>query len=138
MLVLLVEDNPAEARLTREALLDSGVRHELQVVSDGELATRFLRREAPYIGAPRVSLILLDLNLPGKHGCEVLREIKNDPSLALIPVVVISNSQSPDDISEAYRHHASCYLKKAADLEAFFSSVRSMAEFWLQHVCLPP
>ncbi|HSJ04370.1 MAG: response regulator [Verrucomicrobium sp.] len=137
MLVLLVEDNPAEARLTQEALRETGFKHDLQIVSDGEMATQYLRREREFGSAPTPSLILLDLNLPRKHGREVLHEIKTDPQLAFIPVIVVSNSRAFDDINEVYRLQGNCYLTKSPDLDEFFASIRSLAEFWLNHVQLP-
>jgi CheY-like chemotaxis protein len=137
MTILLVEDNVADATLTREALTEAGVRHELFVVPDGEEATRFLNKASGYEDAPRPSVILLDLNLPKKHGFEVLAEIKADPVLRRIPVVVISNSRSREDINEVYQLRGNSYLGKSADLEEFFATVKSMAGFWMEKAELP-
>ncbi len=137
MVILLVEDNAAEAKLTGEALDDAGVPHELVVVTDGEAATRFLRHETGYETAPRPNLILLDLNLPRKGGCEVLAEIKADPRLCRIPVIVISNSEAPEDIDDVYQHLANGYLVKSGDLDEFFSAVKSMVDFWMRRARLP-
>lgn len=137
MTILLVEDNVADAKLTREALTEAGVRHELFVVGDGEEATRFLNKGIGYEHAPRPNVILLDLNLPGKHGFEVLAEIKADPVLRRIPVVVISNSHAREDIDKVYQLRGNSYVGKSGDLEEFFASVKSMAEFWLEKAELP-
>ncbi|WP_038165847.1 response regulator [Verrucomicrobium sp. BvORR106] len=137
MLVLLVEDNPAEARLTQEALQETGFKYDLKIVSDGEMATQFLRRECGFSEMPTPNLILLDLNLPRKHGREVLQEIKSDPLLSFIPVIVVSNSHAPDDINEVYRLQGNCYLTKSADLDEFFSAIKALAEFWLSKAKLP-
>ena len=137
MTILLVEDNVAEARLTREALTETGVRHELFVVGDGEEATRFLHKSSGYENAPRPHVILLDLNLPRKHGFEVLAEIKADPLLRRIPVVVLSNSQAREDIDEVYRLSGNSYVGKSGDVEEFFATVKSMAEFWMERAELP-
>ncbi|MEO8351501.1 MAG: response regulator [Chthoniobacteraceae bacterium] len=132
-----MEDNAAEAKLTGAALNDAGMSHELMVVTDGEAATRFLRREAGYEGAPRPNLVLLDLNLPRKGGREVLADIKADPKLCRIPVIVISNSEAPEDIDDVYQHLANGYLVKSGDLDEFFSAVRSMVDFWMRRARLP-
>ncbi len=137
MRILLVEDNPAEARLTMEALHEAGVEHELFTVGDGETATAYLHREAGFTDVARPDLIFLDLNLPRKKGCQVLREIKGDPSLASIPVIVITNSKAPEDIVEVYDLRANCYLVKPPDLEDFFTMMRRVVEFWWLTVRLP-
>jgi len=129
--VLLVEDNPGDVRLTREALGETGRNLTLSVVNDGLDALRFLRREAPYEDAPRPNLILLDLNLPKKDGREVLEEIKTDDELKLIPVVVMTTSDAHADIRRAYRLHANCYVTKPADFDAFVGLVKSLEQFWL-------
>src|ERR687884_1433856 len=115
--ILLVEDSPGDVRLTREALRDGKVRNNLSVVTDGVEALAFLRREGRYADAPRPDLILLDLNLPKKDGREVLAEIKADPNLRRIPVVVLTTSEAEQDIVETYNLHANCYVKKPVDLD---------------------
>lgn len=137
MRILLVEDNPAEACLTREALGETGVRHELCLVGDGEEATAFLKREEPYFEAFRPDLIFLDLNLPKKDGWQVLREVKGDPTLASIPVVVITNSRAPEDVEQVYRLKANCYLVKPPELEDFFIMMRRTVDFWWLTARLP-
>lgn len=130
MRILVVEDNPAEARLTTEALSETQVRHEMCLVADGDQATAFLRREGAYIDVFRPDLIFLDLNLPGKDGRQVLREVKSEPVLASIPVIVISNSQAPEDIEEVYRLRANCYLVKPPGIDDFFYMMRRIVDFW--------
>ena len=137
MLVLLVEDNPAEARLTQEALRETGFVHELHIVSDGEKATQFLHRQNGFANAATPGIVLLDLNLPRKSGREVLREMKSDPSLCSIPVIVISNSISPDDVNDVYRLNGNCYLVKPQDLDSMFEMVRTMVDFWFRKAQLP-
>lgn len=136
--ILLVEDNPGDVRLTVEALKDGKVRNNLHTVSDGEAAMKFLRRQEPYTRAVRPDLILLDLNLPKKDGLEVLAEIKADPDLKLLPVVILTVSRSEKDILQSYNLNASCYISKPVDLDQFFQVVRSIENFWLQVVMLPP
>lgn len=135
---LLVEDNPGDVRLTREALKESKLRNHLSVVGDGEEALAFLRRQPPYENAPRPDVILLDLNLPKKSGREVLAEIKADPDLKRIPVVVITSSEAEQDIVASYDLHVNCYVTKPVDLDQFIKVVRSVSEFWLTIVRLPP
>lgn len=135
--ILLVEDNDADARLTREALKDSKVANTLSRVRDGEEAVAFLRREGPYACAPTPDLILLDLNLPRKNGREVLQEIKADEELKSIPVVVLSVSSDADDVLKAYGLHANCYITKPINLGQFLRVVRSVEDFWLSVVRLP-
>ena len=130
MKILLVEDNPAEACLTREALGECGVNHELFEVTDGEAATSFLYRKDVYRDVPHPDLIFLDLNLPRKNGRQVLSEMKEDKILARIPVIVITNSQAPEDIEQVYRLEANCYLVKPPDIEEFFYIVRKVIHFW--------
>jgi chemotaxis family two-component system response regulator Rcp1 len=137
MEILLVEDNPGDVRLTREALRDSEVRTHLSVVADGEAALAFLRREGPFAGAPRPDLILLDLNLPKKDGREVLAEIKADPALRRVPVVVLTTSTAQQDIMVSYDLHANCYVTKPVDLEGFLAVVRSVERFWFTVASLP-
>ena len=135
--VLLVEDNPAEVRLTREAFAESKVPHTLFVVTDGEQASEYLFRRGRFLEVGQPDLILLDLNLPKKNGCEVLREIKASPDLAMIHVIVVTNSQSPDDVERVYRLFANCYLVKPPDIDDFFEMVKRIVEFWWQTAMLP-
>jgi two-component system, chemotaxis family, response regulator Rcp1 len=136
--ILLVEDSPSDIDLTREALEDARVRNNLSVVTDGVEALAFVRREGKYVDAPHPDLILLDLNLPKKDGREVLAEIKSDPNLRRIPVVVLTTSEAEQDIVESYNLHANCYVRKPVDLDAFLEVVRSIDTFWLAIVKLPP
>ena len=136
--ILLIEDNPGDVRLTKEALRDSKVINTLSVVSDGVQALEFLRREGRYADAVRPDVILLDLNLPRKDGREVLEEIKADPDLKRIPVVVITSSSSEEDVLRSYNLHANCYISKPVDLEQFIAVVRSIEDFWMGIVKLPP
>lgn len=136
--ILLVEDNPGDVRLTVEAFKEGKVLNNLRIVEDGLEAMAFLRRAAKYAKAPRPDLILLDLNLPKKDGREVLTEIKEDPSLKCIPVVVLTTSRAEEDIIKTYSFHANCYITKPVDLDQFISVVRSIEDFWLTIVKLPP
>ncbi len=136
--ILLVEDSPSDAELTREALHEGRVINNLQVVSDGEQALAFLRRQGSYQSAPRPDLILLDLNLPRKDGREVLSEIKADQSLRRIPVVVLTTSQEESDVITVYGLNANCYITKPVDLEQFIHVVQCVDNFWLNIVTLPP
>ena len=136
--ILLVEDNPGDVRLTREALREGKVRNNLYVASDGVDALAFLRREGQYADAVRPDLILLDLNLPRKDGREVLQEIKADASLRYIPVVVLTSSQAEQDILRAYDLHANCYVSKPVVLDQFIHVVHSIEDFWFTIVKLPP
>ncbi len=136
--ILLVEDNPGDVRLTREALREGKVRNNLNVAEDGVQALAYLRREGQYAGAARPDLILLDLNLPKKDGREVLAEIKQDPSLRHIPVVILSSSPAEQDIIRAYDLHANCYVTKPVDLDQFITVVKSIEDFWFTIVRLPP
>jgi chemotaxis family two-component system response regulator Rcp1 len=136
--ILLVEDNPADVRLTTEALKEEKIYNNLHVVTDGVEAMAFLRREGKYAKALRPDLILLDLNLPKKDGREVLKEIKGDDNLKAIPVVVLTVSQSEEDIFKSYNLHANCYITKPVDLKQFIKVIRSVQEFWLTIVKLPP
>ena len=136
--ILLVEDNSGDARLTLEALKETTLYNQLQHVADGVEALAYLRREGRHAHAPRPDLILLDLNLPRKDGREVLAEIKADQELRRIPVVVLTTSQSEEDISIAYDLNANCYVAKPVDLDNFIKVVRIIEEFWLTIVKLPP
>jgi CheY-like chemotaxis protein len=135
--VLLVEDSPGDVRLTREAFKDAKVHINLHVAADGAKAMAFLKREGEYATAPRPDLILLDLNLPKKDGREVLAEIKEDPTLKTIPVVVLTTSSSEADILRSYQLHANCYITKPVGLEGFLTVVKSIDGFWLSVVRLP-
>jgi two-component system, chemotaxis family, response regulator Rcp1 len=135
--ILLVEDNPGDVRLTIEALKEAKVINHLSVAADGVDALNFLRRAHPYENVPRPDLIFLDLNLPRKDGREVLSEIKQDPSLRRIPVVVLTTSQAEQDIFRSYDLHANCYIAKPVDLDRFMDVVRSVEGFWLTVVKLP-
>ncbi|MCM5681716.1 response regulator [Schlegelella sp. S2-27] len=136
--ILMVEDNPGDVRLTREAFKEGKVRNELHVAEDGVAALDFLYRRAPYQQAPRPDLILLDLNLPKKDGREVLETIKSDPSLKTIPVVILTTSQAEEDVIRAYHLNANCYVTKPVDFEQFMRIVQTIEEFWLSVVTLPP
>lgn len=134
--ILLVEDNPGDVRLTKEALKDAKVRNNLQVVIDGAEAIAFLRKQGKYAATVRPDLILLDLNLPKKNGREVLEDIKADPALQHIPVVILTTSQAEQDILESYRLRANAYVTKPVDLEQFLKVVGSIEQFWLEIVKL--
>ncbi len=136
--ILLVEDNPGDVRLTREAFKEGKVLNNLSVVEDGAEAMAFLRQQGKYADAPRPDLILLDLNLPKKDGREVLPEIKGDTNLKRIPVVILTTSKAEQDILKTYNLHANCYVTKPVDLEQFISVVRFVQHFWLSIVKLPP
>jgi CheY-like chemotaxis protein len=136
--ILLVEDNPGDVRLAQEALKDSKVSNNMIVVEDGVEAMEYLHRRGKYANAPHPDLILLDLNLPRKNGREVLAEIKSDDSLKRIPVVVLTVSRDEQDILKAYDLHANCYITKPIDLEQFIKITKTIEEFWLTIVRLPP
>jgi CheY-like chemotaxis protein len=135
--ILLVEDNPGDVRLTREALQEGKIFNHLSVVGDGERAMDFLRQRGAYAGVSRPDLILLDLNLPRKDGRQVLAEIKADPDLRQIPVVVLTTSRAEQDILQTYNLHANCYIAKPVDFQQFISAVESIHNFWLSVVKLP-
>jgi CheY-like chemotaxis protein len=136
--ILLVEDNPGDVRLTQEVFKEGRVRNNLSVAWNGEEALAFLRREGRFANAPRPDIILLDLNLPRKDGREVLAEIKVDPELKCIPVVILTTSQAESDLIESYNLHANCYIVKPVDLPHFIEVVKRIEGFWLQIVKLPP
>jgi CheY-like chemotaxis protein len=136
--ILMVEDNPGDVRLTREALKDHKVWNQLHVVEDGVAALDFVYRRAAHEKAPRPDLILLDLNLPRKDGREVLAAIKGDPDLKTIPVVILTTSQAEEDVVRAYNLSANCYVTKPVDFEQFTRIVRAIEQFWLTVVTLPP
>jgi CheY-like chemotaxis protein len=135
--ILLVEDSPGDADLTREALDSTKLFNALHVVQDGEEAMAFLRRSGKYKDAPVPSLILLDLNLPKKDGREVLADIKNDENLKFIPVVILTTSKQEEDILKSYKLHSNCFITKPIDLNQFVKVVHSIEEFWLTIVKLP-
>jgi CheY-like chemotaxis protein len=135
--ILLVEDNPDDAELTLDALRDGRVRNRVTVVEDGVEAMAFLRRQGPYASAPRPDLILLDLHLPRKSGREVLTEVKQDPDLRRIPVVVMTCSDDEKDILDVYNQHVNCYVIKPVDLDQFIGVVKSIEHFWFSIVKLP-
>ncbi len=135
--ILLVEDNPGDVRLTKEALKDAKILNNLSVAGDGVEALSFLRRCGQYCEAPRPDLILLDLNLPKMSGQEVLAEIKSDNALKRIPVVILTSSSAEQDIMKSYNLHANCYITKPVDLDQFIEVVKSIEHFWLRIVKLP-
>jgi chemotaxis family two-component system response regulator Rcp1 len=136
--VLLVEDNAGDVRLTREAFRDADTSIRIHVASDGVEAVAFLRREGRHENAPRPDLVLLDLNLPGMDGREVLALIKQDESLKSIPTVILTTSEAQVDVMKSYQLHANSYLTKPVNRDAFESLVKSISEFWLSKVKLPP
>jgi CheY-like chemotaxis protein len=135
--ILLVEDNPGDERLTREALKEGKVYNNLHWVKDGVEAMAFLRKEGNHRAAPRPDIVLLDLNLPRKDGREVLEEIKTDEDLKRIPVVVLTTSKAEEDVLRTYNLHANCYVTKPVDLEKFMVVVKTIDVFWLTVVTLP-
>ncbi|MBE8985865.1 MULTISPECIES: response regulator [unclassified Nostoc] len=136
--VLLVEDNPGDAQLTRIALEDSKISINLNVVEDGVEAMAFLRKQEKYVKAVHPDIVLLDLNLPRKDGREVLAEIKGDEKLKRIPVVILTTSQAEEDILKAYNLCANCYITKPVDFDQFVKIVQSIENFWFAIVKLPP
>jgi chemotaxis family two-component system response regulator Rcp1 len=136
--ILLVEDNPGDVDLTREALESGKIKNMLHVVVNGEEAMAFLRRKGKYTNAPRPDLVLLDLNLPRMDGREVLNEIKSDDDLKRIPVVVLTSSKAEEDILKVYNLHANCYITKPIDLLQFLKVVHVIEDFWFTIVKLPP
>lgn len=135
--VLLVEDNPADARLTEEALKEGKILNNLHLARDGVEAMDFLRRKEPFGNVPRPDLILLDLNMPKKDGREVLAEVKGDEDLRSIPVVVMTSSKAEEDIIRSYNLHANCYVTKPVDLDQFLVVVQAIENFWVSVVALP-
>ena len=135
--VLMVDDNPADIDLTSEVLAQSQRHFHVNAVNDGAEAISFLRRQGKYANAPVPDLVVLDLNLPQKDGCEVLSNIKADPALAKIPVVIFTTSQASSDITRSYKLGANCYLRKPGNLPEFVAVVQSMADFWLGFASLP-
>jgi chemotaxis family two-component system response regulator Rcp1 len=135
--ILLVEDNPADVRLTLEALKEGKIANIMNVAHDGVEALEFLKKLGKYASAPNVDLILLDLNLPRKDGREVLAEIKTDPDLKRIPVVVMTTSKAEEDILKSYNLHANCYVVKPIDFDKFIEVVKAIEDFWVSIVTLP-
>jgi chemotaxis family two-component system response regulator Rcp1 len=136
--ILLVEDNPGDVRLTQEALREAKIANTVWIARDGEAAMEFLRQQGDHAGAPRPDLVLLDLNLPRKDGREVLEEVKRDPALHRIPVIVLTTSSADRDVLLSYDLHANCYIKKPIEYEEFIGAVRGIENFWLKIVRLPP
>lgn len=135
--ILLVEDNPGDAELAKEALESSKFLNELYIVDDGVKAMDFLYKKKGYEKAPRPDIILLDLNLPRKDGRQVLAEIKSDETLKTIPVVILTTSKSDEDVLKTYKLHANCYITKPIDLTQFFEVVKHIKDFWMSIVVLP-
>jgi chemotaxis family two-component system response regulator Rcp1 len=135
--ILIIEDNPADVRLMQEALRGLQPPVTIHVASDGDEALQFLRRQGPHAGAPTPNLIFLDFNLPKANSRELLQHIKLDARLRVIPIAVLTTSNSEKDVRDAYELHANCYLNKAADLDGFFRIIRSAAHFWLDVASLP-
>ncbi len=136
--ILLVEDNPGDVRLTEEALREARIANRVWVARDGEEALDFLRQRGSHSDSPRPDLMLLDLNLPKKDGREVLEEVKRDPELHRIPVIVLTTSGADRDILLSYDLHANCFIKKPIDYDEFISAIRGIENFWLKIVRLPP
>ncbi|MDI6723056.1 MAG: response regulator [Methanobacterium sp.] len=135
--ILLIEDNPADARLVFEVLKDSKIKNKMHVIEDGVTAMDYLHQEGKYKDRSRPDIILLDLNLPKKDGREVLKEIKEDPKLKCIPVVILTTSSTKEDINQAYSNHANCFITKPVDFDQFLKVVKSIEDFWLTGVRLP-
>lgn len=135
--VLVIENDPAAARLTKEAFKEAGLKEGVHSVPDGDEALAYLRREQKYAGHPHPDIIFLDLHLPKRDGLEVLAELKANPDLALTPVVIVSGSANPADVRKAYELHASCYVRKPDDLHEFLNFIRTCYEFWGTLVTLP-
>ena len=135
--ILIVDDNPGDVRLTVEALKDGRVQNRLHTAKDGMEAIAFLRRKGKYSNAPLPDLILLDLNMPRMNGSQLLAEIKEDPALKQIPVVILTGSREREDIVKTYNLHADCYVNKSIDLEQFIKTVKSIINFWLTVIKLP-
>jgi chemotaxis family two-component system response regulator Rcp1 len=136
--ILIVEDNAADVRLLKEAFRESDAPHQLHTVQDGDDALDFVFRRKKYANKPRPDLILLDINLPGKNGHEILSTVKSDPTLMRIPVLMLTSSASPVDVEKAYDHHANAYLQKPGELMDYFNLIAQIDQFWLHVVKLPP
>jgi two-component system, chemotaxis family, response regulator Rcp1 len=135
--ILLIEDNPGDIRLTKECLREGKVRNNLFVIEDGFMVMPFLRSEEEFANTPHPDLILLDLNLPGRDGREILKDIKNDPEFKKIPIVILTSSQDEKDVLQAYDLYVNCYITKPVDLDQFINVVKSIESFWLIIVQLP-
>jgi CheY-like chemotaxis protein len=135
--ILLVEDSPGDIRLTKEALKESRISNHLHIVTDGIEATNFLMKVGEFKNAPTPDLILLDLNLPKKNGFEVLKEIKENDDLKIIPVVILTTSESEKDILQSYQLHVNCFVSKPVEFDAFFNVIRTIEDFWFTIVKLP-
>lgn len=135
--ILLVEDNPGDAELTLIALEESKLKNNVHLADSGEKAIAFLTGEGEYADAPRPDLVILDLNLPGIDGNEVLQRIKGDPKLKEIPVVIMTTSSAEEDVLRSYRHHANCFITKPLDIDKFLKVVQSIEDFWMSIVVLP-
>ncbi len=135
--ILLIEDNEADVRLTKEGIKEVKIRNSLNVVNDGESAMAYLKKITPYENVTRPDLILLDLNLPKKDGRQVLDEIKNDDTLQHIPVVILTSSEAERDILQSYKLHANCYITKPIGIEQFVEVIKSIEDFWFSIVKLP-
>ncbi|MCZ3364298.1 MULTISPECIES: response regulator [Methanobacterium] len=135
--ILLVEDNPADARLIKEVFKDTKTKNRLYVVKDGVEAMAFLNQEFEYTDIPRPDVILLDLNLPRKDGREVLKELKEDDILKRVPIVILTTSSAEEDIIKTYNNHANCYITKPVDFDQFLKVINSIEDFWLSVVKLP-
>lgn len=135
--ILLVEDNPAEAELIQRVFRREKIHNKINHVETGEEALSFLRKQTPYEDAPNVDLVLLDLNLPGLNGHEVLEEIRKDPALTKTPIIMLSNSRNPSDIEEAYKGHVNCYVAKPSGIHELSEIVQNIDQFWFQVVVRP-
>jgi CheY-like chemotaxis protein len=135
--ILLVEDNPGDAELTKEAFKEGKIANNIEVVVDGEQAMEYLRKEGEYAQSITPDIILLDLNLPKKDGREVLHEIKNDKNLKKIPVIILTTSQAEEDVQNAYDNHANCFIRKPVDMNKFIEVAHQVENFWLSIVKLP-
>ncbi|MCC6727060.1 MAG: response regulator [Saprospiraceae bacterium] len=135
--ILLIEDNPGDVRLAQEAFKEGNIEVQLHVVMDGMEAIHYLNKEGDYQDSSRPDLILLDLNLPKKDGREVLGEIKEDPNLRSIPVVILTTSNAEQDVVHSYNHHVNCYINKPVDFDRFFDIIKQIEEFWLKTAILP-
>jgi two-component system, chemotaxis family, response regulator Rcp1 len=136
--ILLIEDNQGDNRLTKEVFKEAAVPNHIQIVTNGVKAMHYLNKEKEYKNAPHPDLILLDLNIPKKDGREILKEIKENPDLKCIPIIVLTTSQSEMDIKSTYEHYANAYITKPLDLNEFIEVIRSIEEYWLSTVELPP
>ena len=136
--ILMVEDNEGDVYMTTEAFKNAKIANHLSVTRDGAEAMDFLRHQGQFASAPRPDLILLDLNLPGRDGRQILSDIRADPALATIPVVILTSSKAEKDIVQSYQLHANCYIVKPVDFDALLQVVRAIESFWLTVVRLPP